>query len=129
MQVLNRLLALEDKAAGEILPGIMAAVVQALQKHKHACNLDVISSAIEAFHRNAAQQQVIQEAFTQACLAVAPLLQVRCTCCASATVSAAQYSCEGWLTDWYLCSQLQNIHGWLLCNMSVHCSTLATLLP
>jgi hypothetical protein len=76
MQVLERLLALEDKVAGDILPGIMAAAVQALQKHKHACGLNVISSAIEAFHRNAAQQQIIQEAFTQACLAVAPLLQV-----------------------------------------------------
>ena len=77
VQVLQRLIAVEDKVAAAMLPGTMAAVVQALQKHKHACSLSVISSAVEAFHRDSTQQQVIQDAFRQACVAVAPLLQVR----------------------------------------------------
>ena len=77
LQVLDRLLAVEDKVAAAILPGTMAAVVQALQKHKHACGLHVISSAVEAFHRDSAQQPIIQDAFRQACVAVAPLLQVQ----------------------------------------------------
>jgi len=76
MQVLNRLLSLEDEVASATLPGIMAAVVQALQKHKHACALNVISAAVEAFHRDSTQQQFIQDAFSQAYVAVAPLLQV-----------------------------------------------------
>lgn len=77
MQVLERLLSVEDSSVAAILPGTMAAIVQALQRHKHACGLNVISSAIETFHRDHAQQHIIQDAFKQACLAVAPLLQVR----------------------------------------------------
>ena len=68
---------MEDKVAAAILPGILAAVVQALQKHKHSCGLNVISSAIEAFYRDHTQQPIIQDAFRQACVAVTPLLQVR----------------------------------------------------
>ena len=70
---------MEDNVAAAVLPGIMAAVVQALQRHKHARGLSVISSALEAFHRDHTQQHVIQDTFRQACLAVAPLLQVRDT--------------------------------------------------
>ena len=68
---------MEDKVAAAILPGTLAAVVQALQKHKHSCGLNVISSAIEAFYRDHTQQPIVQDAFRQACVAVAPLLQVR----------------------------------------------------
>lgn len=85
MQVLDRLLSMEGGVSGAILPGIMAAIVQALQRHKHACALNVISSAIEAFFRDPSQQKAIQDAFSQACMAVAPLLQVRIKTYASQT--------------------------------------------
>lgn len=78
VQVLDRLLSLDEKVSSAVLPGILAGVVQAVQEYKHASGLNVISTAIEVFFRSASQQQVIQDAFTQACTAVAPLLQVRC---------------------------------------------------
>lgn len=76
MQVFYRLLSKENIVTSAILTGPMAAVVQALQKHKHACALNVISAAVEAFHRDSTQQQFIQDAFSQAYVAVAPRLQV-----------------------------------------------------
>ena len=76
MQVLGQAVSLDDQISGAILPGILAAIVEALQKHRYACGLNVISRAIQAFQRDAMQQQGIQDAFKQAYRAVAPSLQV-----------------------------------------------------
>ena len=76
MQVLEQVVSLDDQSSGAMLPGILAALVEALQKYRHACGLNVISAAIQAFQRDATQQQVIQDAFQQAYRAVAPSLQV-----------------------------------------------------
>ncbi len=84
MQVLEQAVSLDDHSSGAMLPGILAATVEALQKHRHACGLNVISAAIQAFLRDARQQQIIQDAFKQAYRAVAPLLQVRYTPASSA---------------------------------------------
>ena len=81
MQVLEQAVSLDDQSSGVMLPGILAAIVEALQKHRHACGLTVISAAIQAFQRDATQQQVIQDAFKQAYRAVAPSLQVPFTAC------------------------------------------------
>ena len=69
-------MSLDDQVSGAILPGILAAIVEVLQKYRHACGLNVISAAIQAFQRDAAQQQIIQDAFKQAYRAMAPSLQV-----------------------------------------------------
>ena len=43
MQVLEQAVSLDDHSSGAMLPGILAATVEALQKHRHACGLNVIS--------------------------------------------------------------------------------------
>jgi len=63
MQVFYRLLSKENIVTSAILTGPMAAVVQALQKHKHAFALNVISAAIEASHKDDAQQQILKDGF------------------------------------------------------------------
>ena len=81
MQVLEQAVSLDDQSSRAMLPGILAAIVEALRKHRHACGLNVISAAIQAFQRDATQQRVIQDAFQQAYRAVVPSLQVPYTAC------------------------------------------------
>ncbi len=63
MQVFYRLLSKENIVTSAILTGPMAAVVQALQKRKHAFALNVISAAMEASHKDDAQHQTLKDGF------------------------------------------------------------------
>ncbi|CAL8466105.1 g5641 [Coccomyxa elongata] len=96
-EVFQRILWADKELAAPLLPGLLNAVITALESHRHAACLDTLGIAVAEYGSSAAHAPLIRDTFCRACNAVSGFL-LDGAAGAAVDVRAAMYA----LADRYL---------------------------